>query len=142
MVRSNPAKELMKLVDELQAERAQHAAAIEEIDRTFASLGITASSSAPKPGKKRGRPAGSKNKTTKSAGGDQSRKRGSFGKTGEETVIEFVKANANCTTADVNNYWKAEGRKGSADNALTKLVKEKKIKRKNIPGQRGSQFKA
>jgi len=136
MVRSNTAGELMKLVNKLQTERDAHLAAIEDIDRTFESLGIAASAAPTKRGrKKKGAKRGPKPKAGK-------RTRGKFKTTGEQSVIAYVSKNPGCTTKDVNKHWQKEGRAGSADNALTKLVKEKKLKRTNIKGQRGSTFTA
>ena len=50
-------KELKKQIADLQAQRAEHQQAIDEIDAVFARLGIGG-----KPKRRRGRPKGSKNR--------------------------------------------------------------------------------
>ncbi|MBL4701466.1 MAG: hypothetical protein JKX85_09430 [Phycisphaeraceae bacterium] len=172
MAKSAAATELLKLVKTLKNERADHVKAIEAIDRTFQELGIGSDASAPALAssgapKRRGRPVGSKSqkaakvkiakapkaakaaktakapkaaKTSKKTAGKRSR--GSFGVSGDASVLGFVKGNAKCTTAQVNAHWTKEGRAGKADNALGKLVREGKITRKNVKGQRGSTYSA
>lgn len=167
MAKTAAAAELLKLVKKLQDERATHVKAIESIDMTFTQLGINAGTPAAPAtptkatGKRRGRPVGSGKKkvtvtkaakapkapkaakvakTTKKKSGKRTRK--TFAISGEESVLTFVKGNAGCTTAQVNEHWTTEGRAGKADNALGKLVKEGKVNRKNIKGQRGSTFSA
>jgi len=39
-----------------------------------------------------------------------------------------------------SHHWKGEGRGGSANNALTKLVQSKKLKRLAVKGERGSKY--
>ena len=154
MAKTPAAAELLKLVKKLQDERASHVKAIEAIHLTFKQLGIETDAATPAaPAKKRrGRPAGSgkkakaskakvtKAKTTKKKTSKRTRK--SFSVSGDESVLAFVAANPGCTTAQVNEHWTTEGRAGKADNALGKLVKEGKVTRKNIKGQRGSTYKA
>ncbi len=154
MAKTPAAAELLKLVKKLQDERASHVKAIEAIDLTFTQLGIETDTTPAAPSapakKRRGRPAGSgkkakaakktTKKTTKKKTSKRTRK--SFSVSGDESVLAFVNANPGCTTAQVNEHWTNEGRAGKADNALGKLVKEGKITRKNIKGQRGSTYKA
>lgn len=165
MAKTAAATELLKLVKKLQDERADHVKAIEAIDLTFAQLGIQSEAdvvapAAAAPAKRRGRPAGSKaktnkvvkaakpaksektvkkNKTTKKS---TKRSRGAFTVSGDDSVLGFIKANANCTTAQVNDHWTTEGRAGKADNAIGKLVREGKVTRKKIKGERGSTYSA
>jgi hypothetical protein len=69
------------------------------------------------------------------------RGRRSFTTTAEEFVLGFVKSNRNPTTQEINAAWKQEGRGHTADNSLTKLVKERKLKRTPLgKGIRGSRF--
>ena len=68
------------------------------------------------------------------------RRRRTFSVSGDELVLTFVKAKKNPTTKQVNQHWKSQGRAYTADNTLTKLVKEKKLKRTPIVGGRGSQY--
>tara|TARA_Y100000589_G_scaffold320768_1_gene351055 strand:+ start:479 stop:1060 length:582 start_codon:yes stop_codon:yes gene_type:complete len=159
MAKTAAANELLKLVKKLQDERASHVKAIEAIDLTFQQLGIGAAAPAvpvaPAKKSRRGRPKGSVNKKTAAKAAAKKapakktpakksgkRTRKTFEVSGDESVLAFVKANAGCSTAQVNEHWTTEGRSGKADNALGKLVKEGKIKRKNIKGQRGSTYSA
>jgi hypothetical protein len=148
MAKTAAATELLQLVKKLQDERDSHVKAIETIDLTFKQLGIGVAPVAPaafttQP--RRGRPAGTgkKAKAVKAPAKKTSKRtRKTFAVPGDESVLAFVKANAGCTTAQVNEHWTKEGRSGKADNALGKLVKDGKITRKNIKGQRGSTYKA
>ncbi len=149
MAKTAAATELLKLVKKLQDERDSHVKAIEAIDLTFKQLGIDAVPVASSAKPRRGRPAGTGKKTKvakapkKKAGKKTSKRtRKTFAVSGDESVLAFVKANAGCTTAQVNEQWTKEGRNGKADNALGKLVKDGKITRKNIRGQRGSAYTA
>jgi hypothetical protein len=135
MPRTSSALELKKLIAQLQSERAQHVSAIATIDQTFSELGISVSS-APVRTVRRGRPPGSKNKA-KPAG---RRTRGKFAVTGDDSILSFIKGKGKATTAEVNDHWSGEGRKGKADNALTRLVKARKLKRSKIKGERGSRY--
>jgi hypothetical protein len=145
MAESDAASELIELVQKLQDERAGHVQAIDVIDLTFKQLGIEVQTSVPTAKPRRGRPAGTgkKAKATKANPKKTSKRtRKTFAVSGDESVLAFVKASPDCTTAQVNEHWTKEGRSGKADNALGKLVKEGKITRKNIKGQRGSTYKA
>ncbi len=149
MATSNAASELLKLVQQLQDERAAHVKAIETIDQTFKELGMDVPQTAQAVVKaRRGRPAGSgkKAKVAKTPNASKAkiakRTRKTFAVTGDESVLAFVKANPDCTTAQVNEHWTKEGRSGKADNALGALVKAGSIARKSIKGQRGSTYKA
>jgi hypothetical protein len=59
---------------------------------------------------------------------------------GDELVLAFIKAKKNPTIKQINSHWKSRGRAYTADNTLTKLVKEKKLKRAPIVGGRGSRY--
>jgi len=80
----------------------------------------------------------SKKKVTKKA---SKRTRGNFGRTGEESVLAFVKKLGEPTAGDVNRLWKEEGRGGAANNTLGKLVTEGKLVRNSIEGKRGGTYK-
>jgi hypothetical protein len=128
--------ELLNLVGKLQAERADHVQAIEAIDSTFQQLGMNVASMPAQP--RRGRPAKINEPSVKPA----MRGRGKYALTGDESVLAFVQANPECTTAQVNEHWIKEGRSGMASNTLAKLAKAGKVTRKNLKGQRGSTFTA
>jgi hypothetical protein len=123
-------EELKSLISKLQADRQGHLGAIAEIDEAFATLGIQ-----PEVKKKRGRKSGVAKKT---------RTRGKFKTTATESILTFVKAagSKGTTGAKIVQDWKAEGRKAGCYNALGKLIKEKKIKRQKLKGQKGSLYVA
>jgi hypothetical protein len=127
-------------IEALLAEREKHQSAISHIDSTLLRVGAALGGGGGGGGvrrRRRGRPPG-----VKSAAGPKPgrRRRRKFAVSGENSVLAFIKSHKDPTTSDVNKHWRADGRSGTADNALTKLVKEKKLKRKPIPGQRGSTF--
>src|SRR5580765_2521942 len=135
--------DLSSRVDQLLQQRQQHLDAAEQISATIeqiASLLGTASGvkrrgrppgrprlnaigSAPSPGPRRGR-----------------RKRRRFEMSGEDSIINYIRGHRDATTQDLKKHWASEGRGGTADNALSKLVREKKIKRYPLEGRRGSRF--
>ena len=153
------ASELAQIIENLKAERAEHEKKIAEIDSIFEKYGIdadavTRSKPGPKPGSKRtkkkagkkktGKKSASKKattkKTTKKRGAKRGRKRQTFARSGEEEVLEFVRKSGTPNSAEVNAHWESQGRKGRADNALSKLVRDGKLKRVANPGERGSRY--
>lgn len=140
---ARPASDLFtKQIEQLLSDREKFVSAIEKIDGILANIGNAlgggaASSAAPVTGKRRGRkpgrPAGSK-------AGRPKRGRGRFAQSGEEMVLAFVAGNKNASTKEINAAWSKEGRAGSADNALGKLVREKRLTRAKVKGGRGSTF--
>lgn len=146
MAKLSEASALDDIVQTLLQRRQELVNELAEIDATFTKHGIPvptqkgSGKAAKSTGKKRGRPAGSKNKTSTKKRG-RKRGRGSFELSGEESVLAFVKSAGNPSTREVNDYWTAEGRGGKADNALTKLVKEGQLKRVKAKDVRGSRYK-
>jgi hypothetical protein len=55
-------------------------------------------------------------------------------------VFNFVKAQGKPNAAEVNQHWQKEGRGGKADNTLTKLVKDGRLKRVQVKGERGGRY--
>jgi hypothetical protein len=66
------------------------------------------------------------------------RKRGTFSQTADQMILRLLAGGNALATAEINAAWKKEGRGGTADNTLTRLVKEGKVKRESVEGQRGS----
>ena len=125
-------KELQTIIERLQTERKQHLEAITEIDNAFSRMGVAVDgSSAPAP--RAGAPRGK-----------QKRTRRKFNVSGLESIHRFVKSAGakGVSGAQIDQHWKKEGRSGSAYNMLGQLVREKRIKRNNIKGQRGSLYTA
>lgn len=121
--------DLTSQVQALLKERAIHMAVIEKIDETLKGVksmlggGAIAAVKAPK------------------VSGGKRRRRGRFEVSGEQSILTFIEKHGSPTTKEVNAHWKGEGRGGSADNALTKLVADKQLKRIPLEGQRGSRYK-
>lgn len=133
--------DLAQRIQDLLGERQQHAAALARIDETLrrvgAALGEGSTGAAPpSPDGSNGRSAAAKPAGKKKQG----RGRSSFATTGEESVLSFVKQHKNPTGREIEAHWKGEGRGGSAANPLTKLVKEKKLRREPLEGERGSRY--
>ena len=123
--------DLVKTIKALQAERQRHVDAIAQIDATFKQYGIT-----PGPRGRRGRPKGSGGK--KKAAKKRTRRR--FKQNAEAFVLSMLKRSKTLTTKDISKRWKQAGRGSTANTTLTKLVKDKKIKRENIEGAKGSKY--
>ena len=137
---------LVELIQKLETQNNQHAqsaaavaSTLEQIGRLLGSLVGGARSSMPPVAPKPAIAA----KATKAATtpvAAKTRTRQKFAVTGEQSVLAFVRRKGNPTTADVHAHWKSEGRGASADNVLTKLFKEKKVKREPIKNGRGSRY--
>ena len=68
-------------------------------------------------------------------------RRGFFATTADELILSVV-GNRGATTQEIKERWKGEGRGGTADNALSKMVKEGRLKRSALKEGRGSQYTA
>ncbi|HEY8751878.1 MAG TPA: hypothetical protein VIM11_28105 [Tepidisphaeraceae bacterium] len=143
------AADLSSRVSELQEQRQQHLEAVEKISATLAEIERLvggAGNGAPRRGRPPGRPKASGGSAIgaeavgRSGGRGKKRTRGRFEITGEDSIIGFIKTHRNPTTQDVKKHWASEGRGGTADNALSKLVSERKIRRIPMVGQRGSTY--
>jgi hypothetical protein len=160
----NTSAALASIIRQLQAERQQHADAIAAIDEQFEQHGIAAE---PRRKKRRsrgpGRPKGSGKKkakngrrkkkgrkvTKKKAGRKKTakkraakKKHRSFSKTADQFILDLVKGSKGMTTAQINAKWRQARGGGTADNTLSKLTGEKKLKRENLKGARGSSYRA
>lgn len=139
MSKISPAKLLQQTVRKLMAQRANFQAIIDktqakidEIDSIFAGSGLSVA------GGSMGRAIPKAKKAGKPAGGRRSRR--TFAMTGDESVIAFVKKHGNPSAKEVNENWAKEGRGGSANNALTKLVKNGTLKRVEAEDARGGRY--
>jgi DNA-binding transcriptional regulator YiaG len=84
----------------------------------------------------------SKDATVAKVPATRPRKRGKYKQTGEQAILSLLKNGKSLTTKDVNHAWVREGRGGTADVLLGKLVKARKIKRTKVKGVRGSRYSA
>lgn len=142
MANTDRTKQLANLIADLQADRQEHADAIAEIDATLDQFGISLEKQPARRGPGRPR-AATKKRVTKKKDGKKGRRRGrgSYSQTADEFVLGLVGSKP-LTTKAINDAWSAAGRKGKADNTLTKLTKAGQIKRKNIKGASGSEYTA
>jgi hypothetical protein len=124
---------LAEMIQQLEADRRRHAEAIEAIDEVLSQVGRVVSLAridtgdfqVPQPGVPIP-PAG--------------RRRGKFELTGEQSVLQFVSRRVNPTTAEINEHWRSEGRRGVANVILLKLLKQGLIQRQIDAGIRGSRY--
>ena len=65
-----------------------------------------------------------------------------FRVSGPQSILDFVRAGGTPTTAQINKNWKGQGRTGSANVMIGKLIKTGKLKREPIKGERGSRHQA
>lgn len=149
MAQSQLTKQLVQLIADLQAERQQHEDAIADIDAALGHFGIVTEAPARRgrrPGRKKvAKRRTAKKKTSKKKAGTKKgrrrRGRGAYSQTADEFVLGLLKGKT-LTTKQVNDAWTRARRAGKADNTLSKLSKDKKVKRQNIKGARGSQYTA
>lgn len=133
MPRTTSTSTLTKLIAKLRADHKHHVDALATIQSVFAQLGISHEG-----GKRRGRPPGRSGGKT-SASRTRRRKRKHFGENAETFVLNLLKGKE-LTTAQINKAWKKAGRGGVANNSLTTLAKQKKVKRSAVKGGRGSKY--
>jgi len=68
------------------------------------------------------------------------RRRRQFGMTAADFVLAFVRQRKQPTTREVNVHWKSAGRPFTADVTLGKLVRDRKLRRTALVGERGSRY--
>jgi len=145
---NNISADLPTRIQKLLEERQTHEAAIAHIDEVLQSVGSALGATAAPAKRGPGRPAASSVVARPPAPvapmaakrGRGRRSRGSYSTTGDDSVLAFIKANKSPTTKEIKAHWASEGRGGTADNVLSKLFREKKIRRLPLPGERGSRY--
>jgi len=150
MATQSKADELSRIIEELKQERQQHVDAIERIDSLCEQYGIdpktlTGNGAASRSPSKSGSTQPARRKTAGGRSTTRKRRkgvRGSYSRTGEESVLAFVKQHGSPTAKEVNEHWQAEGRGGKADSALSKLVADGRLKRVKNKSGRGSRYHA
>lgn len=136
---ADPARQLEETITRLQERRRALTADLARIDALCERYGIQLQGR-----KGPGRPPGRRAAAVPGTRAGRRRKRGRFTKSALVSVADFVKAAGpkGVTTSEVNKHWKGEGRAGDAYVTLGQLTKLRKIKRKNLKGQRGSRYTA
>ena len=133
-----PESDLAEKIRQLQADRQQHAQAINEIDQVLSRVekaltdlkAMTA------------RTSGSVPVGGVQTGTDRPRRHyQKFELTGEESVLDFIRREGHPTTAEINGNWHAQGRTGVANPILARLLKRGLLERENDPAVRGSRYR-
>jgi DNA-binding PadR family transcriptional regulator len=122
---------LAEMIQQLEADRRRHAEAIEAIDDVLSQVGRVVSLARLDPGDF---PVPSLTLP------HTPRRRGKFELTGERSVLGFISRRGSPTTAEINEHWRAEGRRGVANVILLKLLKQGLIQRRLDAGIRGSRY--
>jgi hypothetical protein len=131
-----PETDLAEKIRKLQADRQEHAQAIEEIDQVLSRVenalaalnAITTRS-------------GERANADTAPGQRPRRHYQKFELTGEESVLEFIRRQGHPTTAEINANWHAEGRTGVANPILARLLKRGLLEREADPAVRGSRYR-
>ena len=147
---SQASSDLTQRIQQLLDQRQQLTKAIASIDETLARVGaaLATDGRAPKPVTSVKKPATSvakpvaptKPAAVKPTAVKSPRKAGKFAMSGEQSILTFVKTKSNPRGGEIETQWRAEGRKGRAINIISKLVKDKKLKRLPLKGERGSRY--
>jgi len=140
---SIPQTELSNRIQHLLAQRQQHVDAIASIDDTLSSVGaaLGGGSTSKANGAKAAAPAARQAPAPAVKKRGRGRGRAKFALSAEESVLAFVKENKNPTTSEIKKHYTDEGRLGAADNTLSKMVKERKLRRVPLgKGIRGSRY--
>ena len=139
MANSSPA-DLTARIQQLLDDRQRHADALGAVEQTLAQIGAllggTSNGSALR---KPGRPPAFQ-QTPPADKPARKRGRKTFAMTAEQFVLSFVKQKKKPISREINASWKAKGRPFTADNTLGKLVRDKKLKRTPLVGERGSRY--
>ena len=140
-MQSQHATDLAGKIQQLQVDRQRHLDAMAAIDRVLDQIGA-ALEVAPRPVPR--------DPADATAGGDgvvrrevplaEPRRRGRFEKTGIDSVVDFIRERCNPTTAEINGHWHVEGRKGTANVTILKLLQDGSIRREQDPLIRGSRY--
>jgi hypothetical protein len=129
-------KGLLRTMKQIERERKARTADLEEsakvILKQLAELGHSVSAAAGKRGK-RGVAIGKKGRKGK-------RTRRTFAVSGEQMILNYVKSKSSPVGREIEKHWASEGRAGAAANLLSKLVREKRLKRMPLKGERGSRY--
>ena len=134
-----------KLADEirrLETERQNYAAAMAEIDRILQRIDATLKERRPDTLARGSTPASllSPKGDNPDLTSETERRRGRFKQTAVASILEYIGRFGNPSTAEINAHWRAEGRKGTANVTLLKLLKQGLILRQTDPTVRGSRY--
>ena len=127
----------------LLEERHRHAEALARIDLALQQVNqaLGALGGADGGGAKPARqPAPAKAPAAKPVNGPRPQQ-GRYRATGEQSILALIRQRGGASTQEIKERWKREKRGSTADNVLSLLVKQNKLKRTPLPaGQRGSRY--
>jgi hypothetical protein len=134
--------DLAEQIKQLESDRERHAAAMEEIDRVLNQINEALSNL------KHNAPGHIRGGTDEpipmleipSYFLERRRRRGRFEQTALQSVVDFIRSRGNPSTAEINSHWRAEGRKGTVNVTILKLLQQGKILRQSDPAVRGSRY--
>jgi hypothetical protein len=135
MPKLSPTLSLDRLLSELVKKRQEHLEALSQIEGVFKKYGIDPSRS-----KGAATSAGITAGTSDVPRGKARSKKRKFSQTADEFVLSLLLGGKSLTGSDLNAAWEAAGRAGRADNTLSLLVKNKKLKRTPLKEGRGSKY--
>jgi len=125
-------KSLLRTMKQIEKERKKRTADLEGaakvILKQLADLGVGSKAASPKQW------------TAVKNAGKRKRIRRKFAVSGEQSILNFVKAKSNPIGSEIEKHWTSEGRAVTAANLISKLVKEKKLKRTPLKEGRGSRY--
>lgn len=136
---SQHANDLAGKIQQLQVDRQRHLEAMAAIDRVLDQIGA-ALDVAPKPAPRDRAAATPGDSVVRREVSPEPRRRGRFDKTGIDSVLDFIRERGNPTTAEINAHWHTEGRKGTANVTILKLLQDGSIRREQDPLIRGSRY--
>ena len=132
-----PESDLAEKIRQLQADRQQHAQAINEIDQVLGRVEKALTELKAMTARTSGHVS-----TAPHSGDDRPRRHyQKFELTGEESVLDFIRRQGHPTTAEINNNWHAQGRTGVANPILARLLKRGLLERESDPTVRGSRYR-
>ena len=136
-------------IKQLEESRERHAAAVAEIDHLLGRIGEAINSVHPSSPMASAKAIGNGSATWNARLGNASsllleggrRKYHKMERTGDQSVVAFIKESGTATTAEINAHWRAEGRGGVANNAIVRLLKRGELVRELSPGSRSGLYR-
>jgi hypothetical protein len=133
--------DLAEQIKRLEADRARHAQAMAEIDEVLARINDALDAVRSIPGLERSLQGGDPNgQSVMAEVFPQRRRRGRFTQTAIQSVLAFIAERGNPSTAEINGHWRSEGRKGTVNVTLLKLLNDGMIRRVQDSSIRGSRY--
>ena len=128
-------------IQELLDQRQMHLDALAAIDDKLHQIsGILRSDASVPVGRSNGKAAQAQ-PVAPEATRKKQRKVGKFAVSGEASVRSFIQQQRTSTSQEIEKHWQNEGRGGFAATTISKLAKEKKLKRTPLgKGIRGSRY--